>query len=794
MTLKAGIIRNKRGWDTWAAIFTMAAIAIVGLRLWATEWTSDLYILVYLIFLAGIAGLALGYSRFSAPIAFIFAAVYGTFFTGWLFGTTVEIEMTWHDRILNYLGWRLRIAIEQFNAGEIVADPILFLTLMAILLWFLGFAAAFIVIRRRSTWPALIPLGLTLLVIGHYDQDLTRNTQFLITFLFFALLLVGRFTFLHYREKWQQEGIHTTYETQLDLSKAMLILVCVLLVLSWVIPITPQQSRRYSELWERISKPWQRLRDELSNFFVPENATTFLTASYYGESMNLGTGSPVSEEIVFTVQTEAEDIAGHRNYWRARIYDSYENEDWTTSGSFPSRLLYPGTFEIRYPNWQGGRTVLYTFTTQVSRMANIYATGAPTWVSRPAEVIYQPLSNNQEDLIALIADPPMPFGEAYQVEAWISVPTINELRSSSTDYPTSMERYLELPQDFSPKIAALAAEIASEYDNPYDKAHAITRYLRNTIEYSRILPPIPEAADPLEWFLFDEQIGFCNYYASAQVLMLRSLGIPARMAVGFAQGEFDTETNTYTVRKKDSHAWPEVYFVDYGWVIFEPTASLPPIALPLGQQSTNNTSPNNQEESPLVTPLASPPLEPHILMDNLPGESLADDASKPTQTVQPPSGTQISWMLLTLILIVLLISILILQGQMPFKLEMDPLPVLIERVLIQRGKPIPAWLKRWSTIAQMSAAEKAYLTLGRTIRWMGHEVNPAETPSERAATLTELLPEAADSTAEIISEYHLDKFSNHIVNEDRARNAARLVRRLALKTRLLRFVSLKKPE
>ena len=62
--------------------------------------------------------------------------------------------------------------------------------------------------------------------------------------------------------------------------------------------------------------------------------------------------------------------------------------------------------------------------------------------------------------------------------------------------------------------------------------------------------------------------------------MLRSVGIPARLAVGYAQGDYDPATSTYTVLARDSHAWPEVYFPGYGWVIFEPTASQPPIIFP----------------------------------------------------------------------------------------------------------------------------------------------------------------------------------------------------------------------
>src|SRR6185503_16042423 len=140
------------------------------------------------------------------------------------------------------------------------------------------------------------------------------------------------------------------------------------------------------------------------------------------------------------------------------------------------------------------------------------------------------------------------------------------------------ESYLQLPADFSSRIRELAEEITAEAETPYDKAGAITRYLRENIEYAATVPPPPRNTYTLEWILFEHKQGYCVYYATSEILMLRSLGIPARMAVGFAQGEGISTRDinlredagftagAYTVRKKNAHAWPEVYFPGIGWV------------------------------------------------------------------------------------------------------------------------------------------------------------------------------------------------------------------------------------
>ena len=175
----------------------------------------------------------------------------------------------------------------------------------------------------------------------------------------------------------------------------------------------------------------------------------------------------------------------------------------------------------------------------------------------------------------------------------MSNPNITQLREAGTDYPAWVtERYLQLPEDFSPRIRDLATEITAEAETPYDKAGAITRYLRDNIEYAETIPAAPRNADVLEWVLFENKQGYCVYYATAQILMLRSLGIPARMAVGFAQGEGiaggdnlapeeELAPGTFTVRKKNAHAWPEVYFPGIGWVEFEPTGNQDPLTRPV---------------------------------------------------------------------------------------------------------------------------------------------------------------------------------------------------------------------
>src|SRR2546427_6545887 len=96
--------------------------------------------------------------------------------------------------------------------------------------------------------------------------------------------------------------------------------------------------------------------------------------------------------------------------------------------------------------------------------------------------------------------------------------------------------------------------------------------------YSAQVKATPPGKDPVDYFLFDLKQDFCEYFASAMVVMLREEGIPARLVEGFTTGAFDTASNAFVVREQDAHAWVEAYSPQYGWIEFEPTPSQPPFA------------------------------------------------------------------------------------------------------------------------------------------------------------------------------------------------------------------------
>lgn len=785
MTLKAKADPTKRWWDIWVAVFAVLTVTLVGARLWATEWTSDLHTLMFLAFLAGVAGLAVGITQFSPMSTAIFSSIYGIFFTVWLFGSTIEETLSWHDRIVNNLGWRLQNAVLQFFRGETVADPILFLTLMAVLIWVISFLATFFIVRKGIVWPILAPLIISFFIIGHYDQNLAYNTGFLMVFLFFAFLLVGRVSFLRNKQDWQAEGIHTSSGAQQEFMRILFGLVAILVIATALIPITAPAVTRYSKFWDFVTTPFEELNNELYTLFTADNPTMGLQSVFFGDSLGLGTGTPINPEVVMTITPEEEELSGYRNYWRTRSYDTYLQSNWSSTNEPDPEKILPEDFSIDYPDWEIGRTITYTVTNQLARMINIYAPGVPIWVDQPVEAIIRPLTETETELIGLVAEPNFREEDTYQVTSHVVVPTADALRASDTEFPEWISPYLELPTNFSPEIAGLAEEITEGLDTNFDKAQAITTYLRNTIEYTRILPTPPEDVDLLEWFLFDSQTGFCNYYASSEVLMLRSLGIPARLAVGYAEGEYDSETNTYTVRKKDSHAWPEVYFTGYGWVVFEPTSSLNAVIYPSSDGSTGlspapSVENDNEVEAFLDNPGEEDPLD--RIGDFPDAEFQPSFEDSEAGIIAEETSGPITRTTIIIGLIMLAIGIVIFINPGTLKRGFNAIPTRLEKAFHKRKKEIPVWLRKWVYAVQMSDTERAYRQIGRSLKRLGVEPIPSQTPQERGEILASLLPESQEPINLILNEYHLDRFSDHILDVDYAKTAARRIRRMTTRT------------
>jgi transglutaminase-like putative cysteine protease len=150
-----------------------------------------------------------------------------------------------------------------------------------------------------------------------------------------------------------------------------------------------------------------------------------------------------------------------------------------------------------------------------------------------------------------------------------------KLRAASTEYSGDFSStYLQIPPQLDPRIPELAKEITKNAATPFDKAVAIENHLRSRFAYTLNLTGKP-GADPLAHFLFETRAGHCEYFASAMIIMLRTLGVPSREVNGFLPGEYNELGGDYIVRASDAHSWVEVYFPGMDWQVFDPTPPAP---------------------------------------------------------------------------------------------------------------------------------------------------------------------------------------------------------------------------
>ncbi|MEM7274447.1 MAG: DUF3488 and transglutaminase-like domain-containing protein [Actinomycetota bacterium] len=292
-----------------------------------------------------------------------------------------------------------------------------------------------------------------------------------------------------------------------------------------------------------------------------------------------------TQQELFTVS------ADQPTYWRIAGLDTYEDDIWKVAGDFsPETGRLPGQREY------DGNVTEVTQDYAISALAAIWlpAAFAPSEIlEASAEVTW----NAENSSLTVANDIENSDGVQYSLRS--TVPSFNAdlLRSSSDVIPSDIaERYLGLPVDLSPQVADRAREITAGQSTRYDQMKALQDHFR-AYDYSVQLSP--REGDPIEQFL-RERVGFCQQFAGTFALMARSLGVPARVATGFTWGDpigTDPATGrtTYQVTGRHTHAWPEIYFDDFGWVAFEPT---PGRGLPGAESYTSNPA---QQDS-LVQP------------------------------------------------------------------------------------------------------------------------------------------------------------------------------------------------
>jgi transglutaminase-like putative cysteine protease len=767
-------VPQSRWWD-WAAVaLHFVLLQTVASRLVATTWTPFLYLTQTFAYMGFVIGMALGYSTFHRRTVRVLNFLYMLVLVPLQWTLVIDQNTSLEEQFAS-VGGRLYFATSDFLARQPVEDPLFFVALMSITFWIISSLAAFALVRNQSYLGAILPASIGLLVIQNYDGGVAGRLWFLAFFAFIALLLLGRLQFLQNKLSWRARRIFLSPDNSVDLTSSMAVAAGLIIMVAWTVPASITSMNSAVKTWNRVTRPWHEFTERMENAVSAlESPSGGKLGEFFGSQLALGRGFPLSDLVMF--QVEAPDLPYEekppRYYWRGRTYDRFLNGQWYTSGTvreeYSPAVTNPFQVDI------GQRTSAhFIFHTGKTNFSLLYSPAQPIWVSRPGITFAVP-ADIGEDIVAWHAYPALRGGETYQVDAILTTPNRLQLQEAGTAYPEWItQKYLQLPRDFSPRIQELAKEITAGAQTPFEKVTLITRYLRENIAYSQTIPNPPSNKDSLEWVVFDYKQAYCVYYASAEVLMLRSVGIPARMAVGFAQGERDGDK--YVVRRLNSHAWPEVYFPNIGWVEFEPTAGQAPLDRPLPPQDPAN--PN------LLAPLNSLRTEDG---QNFAGRD-RDIAGVTTPTQETPAGFQ-TWFLLPIFAaLAFLIVFLSRRYTLPVRV-----PVFLRTAIERSGIDVPAWVVRWETWVRLSPIERAFESVNFALRNLDGAVPVHSTPMERAAKLTRILPAKANEIKVLLDEHQTSLYTSRVADDTSARRAASDLRKQVIVERI-RYLFFGKP-
>jgi transglutaminase-like putative cysteine protease len=277
-------------------------------------------------------------------------------------------------------------------------------------------------------------------------------------------------------------------------------------------------------------------------------------------------------------------------YWQGAVYDSFDGTRWTTTSA---DLVKPwavdnsgrgtsqtGSVDHLAPS--GGTAASRTDTVDVltaQPLDTVFAPGRATSYAGAGQV-----SSDGDGATRLTGGPAK--GDRYVVASTQVTASPPVLRAGAGPDATD-PRWTALPPQLPTRIADLAAGLAASTATRYDAVVAVEDYLRTHATYDLNSPLPAPGADAVDDFLFISRRGFCEQFASAAVIMLRTRGIPARLVTGYSQGE--TSGGTRVMRASDAHAWVQVWYQGTGWVDSDPTASAVPVAHPAANPEVTAT-------------------------------------------------------------------------------------------------------------------------------------------------------------------------------------------------------------
>ena len=482
-------------------------------------------------------------------------------------------------------------------------NEMVFLFYLTFLSYFLAYFGVWLIYRAHLPWlVALIYCAIMLVNLNYIKQDLS----YLMMIMLAALsLLIIRMHLVNQLAQWTSEGLYIDHVWLQNITRRFVqvgaLFTLLILIISLMLPMVSQPTSG-TTFWNNLDNIWANITHGQLSL---TNPGTILQpyetpANFFGDQLSI-TGDvnlPTGQVLYYTTSPKSQP-----QYLEGLTYDNFDGHTWTSTTNTFSQFGANRSIPIEAKN---SRQRITTNVTIIKPPGGtkyyIFAPAQPFSFSVPTTLY------GNSVITAWTQQSPLTQGENYQAISSISVATAQDLSAvqfplnNSALFSNSGQSYVQTPADlkYFPIVQNTLKQWTQGSTDVYSKVKAIEAHLSDKTQfaYSVTNPPVPTNVDAVAWLL-QTQRGYCTYYATAMVVMVRMLGIPARIVNGFTQGSL--QGNRWVVNGTDSHSWAQVYFPNYGWINFEPT---PGYSVSVGSTPQQSVSPVKTTPPTRPTPIA----------------------------------------------------------------------------------------------------------------------------------------------------------------------------------------------
>ena len=702
--------------EGWTSVISLTVMVLtVGVAIDDARWvgqigttlTSQTGFLPLLGVLSVLVGAALAKSRYGKYTIHTLGAAIGALFLLNAAAASVSIAPSIEGRLrglnLSVTSWFEDVVV----SGSRSYETSIFLIVLGALIWGAGQFGAYAVFRRHRPLPAVALTGFMLL----FNISLTTRDEYvhLIVFVAAALALLMRLNLLDQARGWRMRGMNDVADISQAFMRNGATFVAAAIVASIALAANASSAP--------LARAWNNIDDDLLEVGYAINRWLGgVTGSARGPNILFTPSQTIrgvwvsSSALVFTATTS--DGLGHR--WRGATYDSFDGNTWQQLDR-TSQLIEPGAELLADTAEDLGamdsrNQVVVTITPADYGGDVIVAPESPLSVDQQAEVqVNGPDGPFVAAKLVHGIQPEVPFTVTSMVRSTRGANQLtgSDLINAGTDYPDWVDRYLVVrPGSLGELTDITANQIVSGLQpnqrDPYRIAVAVQDYLYQSggfVYNTDVRGLCEDNSQQVDCFLKSRQ-GYCEHFATAMVMLLREVGVPARYVLGYLEGQ-EQDDKTWRVEAGAAHAWVEVYFPRYGWVEFDPT----PGNFENGQEITRLPT-----GDPNATPGGEIPGQGELEGEGTfpPDEGVLPVPEPPSAA--PPSASEL---MPVLAIIVLVAGALLFAG-------------------IAAMRRLPS-----------TEPEIAYRGIARLATRLGYGPRPAQTAYEFAAGLGQLVPVAA---------------------------------------------------